>query len=317
VGAGVSGLTTAICLQQAGYKVEIVTREAPPFTTSDKAAAVWLPYAAGPVEKVRQWSGETYLECKNLSKDPESGIYFVELLLLAKDVNELEPDWSRSLPSGSWRVADAAELPPGYDTAFALEVPMIETPIYLPYLLSRFQAGGGAIHMRAATSLEELLEPDRLVVNCTGLGAKTLTGDTELYPIKGNIIVGRIDGNEPWLRCLVDNVAQNNLAYILPRKRTGDIMLGGTAIEHDDTPEFAPAEVTGVNERCLNLIPELKDLQVIRMDAGLRPGRKNIRLGWDAELSGLIHNYGHGGSGFTVAWGCGRAVARLAEKAKS
>ena len=214
-------------------------------------------------------------------------------------------------------MAEPAELPAGYETAFAIKVPLIETPIYLPWLLSRFQAGGGAIHMRTVTRLEELLEPGRLVVNCTGLGARTLTVDTELYPIKGNIIVGKIQGDEPWLRCLVDNAGQNRLAYILPRKQTGDIVLGGTAIEHEDSPEFDPAEIGSIYLRRLKLIPELKGLPVIRMDAGLRPGRNKIRLGWDAELKGLIHNYGHGGSGFTVAWGCGRAVSGLVEKVES
>jgi D-amino-acid oxidase len=317
VGGGVSGLTTAICLQQAGYEVEIVTREVSPFTTSDKAVAIWLPYASGPADKVEHWSRETYLDFKKLSKDPDSGVYFVELLLLAEDVNEVEPGWSLSLPSGSWRVAEPTELPAGYDTAFAIKVPLIETPIYLPYLLSRFQADGGAIHMRMVSRLEELLVPGKWVVNCTGLEAKALTGDTELYPIKGNIIVGKIQGDEPWLRYLVDNAGQNKLAYILPRKRTGDIVLGGTAIEYDHSPEFSSTEVSGIYARCLKVIPELKDLPVNRMDAGLRPGRKKIRLGWDAELRGLIHNYGHGGSGFTVAWGCGRAVLGLVEKVVS
>ena len=314
VGGGVSGLTTAICLQEAGYEVEIVTRELSPFTTSDKAAAVWFPFAAGPTDKVEQWSRDTYLELEKLSRDPDSGVYLVNLFLLAEDVTELGPRWSLSLPRSRWRVAQPAELPAGYETAFEIKVPLIETPIYLPHLLSRFEAGGGAIHRRTVTSLEELLEPGKLVVNCTGLEARTLAGDTELFPIKGNIIIGEIQGGEPWLRCLVDDAGQNKLAYTIPRKRTGDIVLGGTAVEHDDSPEFDPAEVDDIYLRCLTMIPELKEITMIQKDAGLRPGRKEIRLGWDTELKGLIHNYGHGGSGFTVAWGCGRAVLELVEK---
>jgi len=50
---------------------------------------------------------------------------------------------------------------------------------------------------------------------------------------------------------------------------------------------------------------------------GLRPGRPAVRL--EAERPGVggggaggrpvVHNYGHGGSGFTVCWGCADEVA--------
>jgi D-amino-acid oxidase len=38
---------------------------------------------------------------------------------------------------------------------------------------------------------------------------------------------------------------------------------------------------------------------------GLRPARPALRL--EAERIGnatVIHNYGHGGAGFTLSWGC-------------
>ena len=46
---------------------------------------------------------------------------------------------------------------------------------------------------------------------------------------------------------------------------------------------------------------------------GLRPGRMEVRLERE-EKNGkyLIHNYGHGGSGVTLSWGCADEVVELA-----
>ena len=51
VGCGVSGLTTAVRLLEAGFKVRMVTRERTPNTTSDIAAAVWYPFRCGPPDR--------------------------------------------------------------------------------------------------------------------------------------------------------------------------------------------------------------------------------------------------------------------------
>jgi D-amino-acid oxidase len=42
--------------------------------------------------------------------------------------------------------------------------------------------------------------------------------------------------------------------------------------------------------------------------AGLRPYRNEVRVEREGNI---IHNYGHGGSGFTLAWGCANEVLRL------
>ena len=44
VGAGVSGLTTAVCLAEAGHGVEIRADRLPPDTTSAVAGALWGPH---------------------------------------------------------------------------------------------------------------------------------------------------------------------------------------------------------------------------------------------------------------------------------
>ena len=58
------GLLTACHLQGLGHKVTIITDKTSPNTTSDVAAAFWLPYKAAPIEKVHIWAEDTYNHLK-------------------------------------------------------------------------------------------------------------------------------------------------------------------------------------------------------------------------------------------------------------
>jgi len=60
--------------------------------------------------------------------------------------------------------------------------------------------------------------------------------------------------------------------------------------------------------------PDLSDALVIGAVAGLRPYRRGgVRLELDALPDGrpLVHDYGHGGAGITLAWGCAEVVRDL------
>jgi D-amino-acid oxidase len=46
----------------------------------------------------------------------------------------------------------------------------------------------------------------------------------------------------------------------------------------------------------------------------VRPARSSVRLESERFEDGrVVHNYGHGGAGFTVSWGCAEEVARLVD----
>jgi D-amino-acid oxidase len=55
---------------------------------------------------------------------------------------------------------------------------------------------------------------------------------------------------------------------------------------------------------------------VIRERAGLRPFRPSVRLEHDREEPRIVHNYGHGGAGYTLCWGCSQEVVRLLKLAR-
>ena len=59
VGAGVIGLTTAICLAEAGMTVLVVSAEQPRQTTSAAAGALWGPHLVGMDQRIGRWAAVT------------------------------------------------------------------------------------------------------------------------------------------------------------------------------------------------------------------------------------------------------------------
>jgi glycine/D-amino acid oxidase-like deaminating enzyme len=47
------------------------------------------------------------------------------------------------------------------------------------------------------------------------------------------------------------------------------------------------------------------------VSCGLRPARPSVRCERDAAQPRLVHNYGHGGAGMTLHWGCARDVVDM------
>jgi D-amino-acid oxidase len=83
VGAGVSGLTCAVRLLQAGHQVRVVPRNPPSGTTSAVAAALWYPYLAEPRHRVTAWAVGTLPVLTPLAGDAAAGVRLrrgVELL---------------------------------------------------------------------------------------------------------------------------------------------------------------------------------------------------------------------------------------------
>ncbi len=307
IGAGVIGLSTGIRLLERGYPVRLVARELPPETTSNRAAAIWYPYRAYPEERVLGWGRETFAELVRLMDDaPESGVFEIELLELFDRPAE-DPWWRPA--AGDFRRARPEELPPGYRDAYVVTVPVIDTSRYMAYLVDRLRTAGGRIEQREVRSLDDLA--GQLIVNCAGLGARTLVGDQSLFPIRGQVV--RVKAPRV-LRACIDEEGPRRLAYIIPRQ--DDVILGGTAEEGewDLTPD--PATAASIIDTCRAIDPDLAGLEILDHAVGLRPGRPVVRLESESRDGGaIIHNYGHGGAGFTLSWGCAAEAADLVDRA--
>jgi D-amino-acid oxidase len=306
LGAGVSGLTCGVRLLEDGHEVTIVARELAPQTTSAVAGAVWFPYRVAPNERTGPWAEASYRRFAALAAQKDSApIEMVELTMLYPEPLDQEPWWLGAVPGERVRTVAAEELPEGYGDGRAVQVPCIEAPAYLDWLMDRFADVGGRFEQRAVAAFEEL--PGQVVVDCAGVGATALAGDAALHPVRGQVAYVKCDAP---LRFMVDEEGPNALAYVLPRRDV--VVLGGTAEEGDG--DLTPREhaTRDILERTARLQPELRGAALIGTAVGLRPARPAVRLELEETSDGrpLIHDYGHGGSGFTLSWGCADEVAR-------
>ncbi|HEX6287851.1 MAG TPA: FAD-dependent oxidoreductase [Herpetosiphonaceae bacterium] len=305
IGCGVSGLSTAICLQEAGWRVKIWTAALPPDTTSSVAAAIWYPYKAYPEDRVLQWGGLTYAVFQTFARNSATGVQMRENIEVSRTPlpdpwwRDVVPDLRRCVPE---------ELPPGYVDGLMFTTPVIEMPVYLRYLMDRFTLGGGTIDLRMVHTLSEATGIYPVVFNCTGLGSYSLVHDTQLVPIRGQIVRVENPGIE---RTWLDEDNPEGITYIVPR--TKDCILGGTAVDGVWDMQPDPAVAAAIVRRCAALEPRLADAPILEHKVGLRPGRPAIRLEREDFPNGTccIHNYGHGGAGVTLSWGCAAEAVQL------
>ena len=303
VGAGVSGLTCGILFAEKGFETRILAQEIGNRTDSAAAAAMWFPYDAGPSDQVIDWALKTYRKLSDLAREPRSGVSIIELRTFSR-TGELEiPEWARPLGAQPIR----SNIPPAFVSGFALDVPVMDTTVYLDYLASGFREARGEIESdRHFSKLEEVEPCFNLIVNCTGLGAGELVQDAELEPHRGQVaIVGKIDSP-----CAVvcDDAP---LMYAIPR--ANDCVFGGTnELSHDRAAD--PAATARILAECSRVL-DISEPKVLRERVGLRPFRRSGVRVERTQLPGdrpVIHNYGHGGSGFTLSWGCAQTVLELA-----
>ncbi len=304
IGSGVIGLTSAIRLREAGFAVTLFARTLPPHTTSDIAAAFWAPSATEDDGKAKQWALTGLAALQSLATDPASGVVLTELYSLADS----------HMAMHYMAYGDALhEVPPGVFLApwsgWCATVPRIDVPIYMPWLLARAQALGVQIQPRILQTLPEVERKYGIIINCTGLGARTLTDDP-VFPIRGQVLSVRKPAGLPPAMIYANDAATTT--YIIPRSE--DCLLGGTYQYRDGNQEVDPAVTAGILARCAVFNPALAQPEILQQKVGLRPGRAYPRLEPTRLSSGqtVIHNYGHGSVGHTLAWGCAAEVVQLA-----
>jgi len=308
VGAGVVGLTCAVRLAEAGARVRVITADEPAETVSRIAAAVWYPTRTDPDPRVLDWAGQTFDE---LAAQAARGVPGVVMrptrMLLRAEVSD-HPWWSAAVPD--FQIVPPA---PGYAGEWRFTVPSVEMAPYLEWLRERLAGLGVPVRRQRIRTLREVAGLAPVVVNATGLAAGRLADDPAVYPVRGRIVVVANPGLSTSLR---DEGHPAGPTYVHPRSR--DVVLGGTfePYETDTAPDEEVARA--IVARCVALVPELAGAPVLGQLTGLRPARHGgPRVALDPSGPDgirLIHNYGHGGAGVTLAWGCAAEVVALASR---
>ena len=301
VGAGVSGLVSALALREAGRHVAVIGAELGDETTSAVAGALWLPYLCEPRDAALRWARTTYRWLERLARnEPDAGVDMITLLETASD--DAVPWWRAGVPDEvPVTLAPAGPLDPTR-AAWRVVVPRVDPACFLPWITDRLESVGVPVRRRRVESLDDL-DAD-VIVNCTGLGARRLCADTSLEARYGQVVLA-----EPgaWDTSLAGADETEAIAYVIPRRHA--LVLGGGIEPHDRDAPARPTDAT--RDAILGRLARagVPHGPVIADRAGLRPWRPAVRLEREGRV---VHNYGHGGAGWTLCRGCTEDVVSLA-----
>jgi D-amino-acid oxidase len=372
IGAGVSGLTSAICLAEK-HTVTIVAKEHGQETTSSVAAAFWYPFWVGqePVHDWYdpEWAANTYRKLETLPRTAETGISKVRLNeYFERRMTDKE---IQDVIDGMWWQEDKWHLPGlGFEDMSADQVSLrrvkklkfkrgiyfntfvVNMKDYLSYL--RREAERLRVKFekpRSVNHSSELLAKYDVVVNCSGIGARALVDEdrpggphrlrasegvvlqlTPLQEVRDIFLIHTGAFELPIEPAREDYFGRSPL-YIVPRSGTSpDIILGGSTtdegefdeperkswkVQHlpwDDIPtdHWIRRYTNRIYRDCCQFEKSLAGATVLEAHVGYRPVPKpKVRLEREGDI---IHNYGHGGAGITLSWGCAERVALLIEQ---
>jgi glycine/D-amino acid oxidase-like deaminating enzyme len=270
LGAGVVGLTTARMLQRRGFAVTVYTDRVPPDVTSNWSLAAWTP-TSGLVEfskRTPEWgtqlvqAAEIAYRQLQFMAGPRYGISWItnyaptESAESARGENALLP---RHLQS------EQVLLQPGehpFPTTYCIERPelRIEPNIYLPALMDDVVTFGGRFVIRKFETTRDVMAlSENLIVNCTGLGARTLFGDEELMPLKGLLVLLPAQDEVKYSTSGGVNIpASQRGLFIHMMPRTDGIVLGGTSERNVWTTDVNEAEKARIIENHVALFKSMR-----------------------------------------------------------
>jgi hypothetical protein len=205
--------------------VTIYAKDVPPNTTSNMAGAQWGPFSVFEDGKTSpafddQFSRAARLSWRLFQDLPGAtfGVRWIDNFSIG-DTPPAAPIQSPFYVNGVDLGPRDHPFPARYVRRFTTM--LIETPIYLSALLRDFLLAGGRLIVRELASRESIAALEEPVVfNCTGLGAKTLVGDDELTPVRGQLTFLMPQPEVDYITLM------DGPLYMFPR--ADGILLGGT-----------------------------------------------------------------------------------------
>lgn len=359
IGAGVSGITTGIVLQLLGYQTHIISKDRadapnnpndPVFASLYPAASI-IPHSIF-ADDVLSYFRDSQRIFAFLCKKDADGISLNQHF----EVFEYEKETPPYAPlmnnfrriDKTWHREDAVPLRSATEelSGWTFDCFFADWPIYMPMLFRWYAELGGEITIQELTPqhLDRLTSP---IINCSGLGARTLFHDFgsnkvlkgHLVHIRGaptitNKLGQTISYNyNPQATVYADAAGSTQDVYCYPRN--DGWIIGGSRLEgsvdsignwHGINTDFPKTEIAGtpIPSQMIDLNRDilantyglhLNDYENREVQIGYRHIRneaEGLRLEKSLEQNRVvIHNYGHGGAGVTLSWGCAIEVARM------
>jgi D-amino-acid oxidase len=377
IGAGVSGLTCAIHLRKLNHQVTVIAHDEGNGTTSSIAAAFWYPFAPGEIPQHtwydHAWAVRTYEVFEDLLKSEPRNTGVSEIMLkeyFSEEADDskiekcIEAMWwthgEETIPNIQFEHLSSEELSQKFVNKLRFKAGVkfrtfvINMSDYLEYLRSRgddlkikFEIG------TSVTDFSRLLGRFELVINCAGLGARTLAPTDTIIDPTSNKERHSLRGVEGVVIALESLESVNTISlihgpdeyygkyplYIVPRQgRSPDIILGGSTTDERDIEEYDFDNLERRDFQPKHLPPTILNQnhwtegdtrRILRecfaFESGLEqknPEKISVKIGArparDPEVrlereGNVIHNYGHAGAGVTLSWGCAESVGRLVD----
>jgi len=319
VGAGVAGLTTAVRLLERGAPVTLYAQRRAPEIASSTAPAMFTPYAGSDPRRSRKWAEAAYMTYLELERTHGARAGVRTGPLREYCYHPPHP----SIFADLTRERPADHVPANFAAVIDSDRPHIDTSRFIVWLQERAASLGAkfiAEHINSLDSLFDRAHP--VVVNCSGVGARELAGDKSLRAMRGIVLHCRHKAG--LTRSLHDDAPKNVVTYVF---RFDDHLVLGSTYERDVWEEtIDEKEIAAIVERCRELArldhqPGWNEigLDPVARRVGLRPVRgagevcEDVRVEAEPRKRGtIVHNYGHGRSGITLAWGTAAEAASLA-----
>ncbi|OCF33381.1 D-amino-acid oxidase [Kwoniella heveanensis BCC8398] len=358
LGCGVLGLSIAHELTDRGLKVAVVGKELPEDVESTGFASPWAGanwHSFGTTAQERKREEITFRHFERLSQEiPDlcERRQYDEYFSLPGKKDEEVP-WYRDLMFG-WRTLSPSEIPSPYKYGVTYESYTLNAPLYLQHLARTLRAKGVPILRHRLSSLDEAYNlstvgPVDLVINATGLGARSLIGveDKAVFPAKGQTVLVRAPAVKTCYGQRDNHPVPNQKIYIIPRPGPKHhVILGGCYLAHDWSTNIDPAISELILKDCHKLCPQLdgkggkgtwKDIDIVSHNVGLRPVREGgMRLELEERSLGksgnqdliptkgkqgsngsrkvaVVHAYGIGPAGYQASLGISEEVGGIVQ----